>query len=103
MIEPKQKYREKRAPYMRLFLFGLGILLIIISPIIGVLPGPGGLILFPLGLMLCLQNSNWAKKRYVRFKARHPKYGGWMDKVMRRGSALRRHARKRLESLHRDD
>ena len=103
MTQKIQEPRQKRARHMRLFLFALGLLLIIISPIIGVLPGPGGLILFPLGLMLCLKNSNWAKRRYVRFKVRHPKYGGWTDKVMRRASAARRRARNRLESLHHDD
>lgn len=89
-------------------LFSLGVALVIISPIIGVLPGPGGLILFPLGLMLCLQNSQWAKRRYVRFKNRHPKYGAWTDKVMRRPTAARRSMEdqmesKQMESLHHDN
>lgn len=89
-------------------LFSSGVGLVIISPIIGVLPGPGGLILFPLGMMLCLQNSQWAKRRYVRFKIRHPKYGAWTDRVMRRPTAARRSARdqmdsKQMESLHHDN
>lgn len=84
-------------------LFILGIILIIISPIIGILPGPGGLIIFPIGLALCLKNSNWAKRRYAQFKGRYPKYGDWVDRVMRRPSAARRRARKRLESLKDDD
>lgn len=79
-------------------LFSIGALMVIISPIIGVLPGPGGLILFPLGLMLCLKNSLWAKRRYVRFKSRWPKYGGWTDKVMRRPSAARRRALREIDS-----
>jgi hypothetical protein len=93
----------RRNPQMRLCLFTLGAFLIILSPIIGILPGPGGLILFPIGLTLCLQNSQWAKRRYARLKARFPKYGNWADKVMRRTSAARRRAKKRLESLTDDD
>ena len=95
----------KRSLYQRLrtnaqvrtALFMLGVLLIVASPIVGVLPGPGFLILFPLGLMLCLQNSAWAKRRYVRFKRRHPRYGERADRIMRRVSAARRRARESFD------
>jgi hypothetical protein len=90
--------RLRSTAQVRLALFVLGVLLILISPIIGVLPGPGFLILFPIGLMLCLQNSAWAKRIYVRFKWRHPRYAGWTDRVMRRTSAARRRAREALEN-----
>ena len=63
----------------------LGFLLIAISPIIGAIPGPGFIIVFPIGLALVLQNSRWAKKRYVDFKRRFPQYGKWTDWAMRRG------------------
>lgn len=88
--------RLRSTAQVRLALFVLGVLLIVISPIIGVLPGPGFLILFPVGLMLCLQNSAWAKRIYVRFKWRHPRYAAWTDRVMRRTSATRRRARDAL-------
>lgn len=81
----------------------LGVLLMIVAVIIGPLPGPGFLIVFPVGLMLCLQNSAWAKRVYVRFKWRHPRYGDWADRVMRRVSAARRRTRARLESVMDDD
>lgn len=79
--------------HVRLALFALGVLLMVASPIVGVLPGPGFIILFPLGMMLCLQNSAWAKRIYVRFKWRHPRYAGWTDRVMRRTSAARKRER----------
>ena len=82
---------------VRLTLFILGVILMLISPIIGILPGPGFIILFPVGLMLCLQNSAWAKRRYVRFKRSHPRYGDRADRVMRRVSAARRRAREALD------
>ncbi|WP_432768904.1 MAG: hypothetical protein HEQ22_16320 [Sphingopyxis sp.] len=88
--------RLRSTAQVRLALFVLGVLLMAISPIVGVLPGPGFLILFPLGLMLCLQNSAWAKRVYVRFKWRHPRYAGWTDRVMRRTSAARRRGREAL-------
>ncbi len=85
--------RLRTSVHVRLALFALGVLLMVASPIVGVLPGPGFIILFPLGMMLCLQNSAWAKRIYVRFKWRHPRYAGWTDRVMRRASAARKRER----------
>ncbi|WP_234716034.1 MULTISPECIES: PGPGW domain-containing protein [Sphingopyxis] len=95
--------RMRSNAQVRSGLFCLGVLLMIVAVIIGPLPGPGFLIVFPVGLMLCLQNSAWAKRVYVRFKWRHPRYGDWADRVMRRVSAARRRARARLESVMDDD
>ena len=94
--------RLRRNAQVRLALFLLGVLLIVAAPVVGVLPGPGFIILFPVGLMLCLQNSAWAKRRYVRFKRSHPRYGERADGIMRRVSAARRRARAALESLDGD-
>lgn len=74
-------------------MLGLGWLLVVLSPIVGALPGPGGIFVFAGGLILLLRNSCWARRQYVRFKRRFPRIGGACDKVMRRGSALRRHRR----------
>jgi hypothetical protein len=84
-----------RIPVVKQLLFLLGILLIIVSPLIGAIPGPGGIIVFAFGLGLVLKYSEWAKRQYVRFKRSHPNKGRWADWGMRRGSALRREARQR--------
>jgi hypothetical protein len=81
---------------VRLALFLLGLLLMVAAPLLGPLPGPGFIILFPAGLMLALQNSAWAKRVYVRFKRRHPRYAGWTDRLMRRVSAARKRERDAL-------
>jgi hypothetical protein len=62
----------------------LGWALMIAAPLIGWLPGPGGLILFPLGLAILLRNSHWAKRIYTRLSKRHPEYGIWASWAMRR-------------------
>jgi hypothetical protein len=62
----------------------LGWALIIGAVAIGPLPGPGPMILAPLGLAIILKNSLWAKKRYSRFVRSHPEYGHWLDWAMRR-------------------
>jgi hypothetical protein len=78
---------------MRIGQMVLGVILLIITPIIGTLPGPGGVFVFAIGLGLVLRNSRWAKKRYVDFKRRYPKSGGWADWGLRRPSAKRRQKR----------
>jgi hypothetical protein len=81
------KAKKKRVAYnsgVRFALFVFGTFLVIISPIIGAIPGPGFVVVFPIGLALMLQNSRWMKKRYVDFKRRFPNYGKWTDWAMRR-------------------
>ena len=85
--------RRKKLPLIRQGLFFLGILLIVVSPLVGAIPGPGGVFVFAAGLALILQNSEWAKRQYVKFKRKHPNKGRWADWGMRRLSARRREAR----------
>ena len=75
---------------VRLTLFGLGVVLMIVSPIAGAIPGPGGIFVFAGGLALALRNSPWAKRRYVHFKRWQPRFGAWADWGLRRRSAKRR-------------
>jgi ribosomal protein L24E len=89
--------RRKKSILIRQCLFFLGILLIVVTPLVGILPGPGGIFVFAAGLALILQNSEWAKRLYVKFKRRHPNKGRWADWGMRRTSARRREERSKRE------
>ena len=80
----------KRHHLVRLAFLTVGVLLLIATPIVGVLPGPGGVVTFAAGMALVLRNSLWAKRRYVILKRRWPKCGNWADWSMRRASARRR-------------
>ncbi len=89
------KIKEKwialgKVPAVRTILFVLGLLLMAVSPLLGVLPGPGGVVVFAAGLALTLKYSEWAKRKYVEFKRKHPNKGRWADWGMRRPSARRR-------------
>lgn len=87
-------------PAVRSALVVVGFILIGLTPVVGPIPGPGGVIVFAAGLSLVLRYSAWAKRFYVRFKRRHPKKGHWADWGLRRPSAKRRVARqKALEEL----
>jgi len=68
----------------------VGVILILLSPLAGIIPGPGGIFIFAIGLAMVLKTSMWAKRRYVHFKRWQPKVGRWADWGLRRQSAKRR-------------
>jgi hypothetical protein len=63
-----------------------------LAPVVGLLPGPGGVFVFAAGLVLLLRNSLWARRRFARAKKRWPRRGALADRGLRRGSARRRRA-----------
>lgn len=77
-------------PLVRQSLVALGFILVALTPVVGPIPGPGGVIVFGAGLSLILKYTGWAKRLYVRFKRRHPNKGRWADWSLRRASARRR-------------
>ena len=83
----------------RMIRFALGVLLILIAPIVGIIPGPGGIPVFAAGLVLVLQSSSWAPRRFVVVKRRWPRFGHLADIALRRRSARRR--RERAKALAR--
>lgn len=80
-------------PMVRQSLVVLGCLLMAVSPLVGAIPGPGGIVVFAAGLSLALKYSGLAKRLYVRFKRKHPNKGRWADWGLRRASAKRREER----------
>ncbi len=84
---------------VRTCLVGTGILLIMVTPVVGVIPGPGGVVVFAAGAALVLRYAQWAKRLYVRMERRYPKAGAWSDWALRRPSPKRREAmRKQREA-----
>jgi hypothetical protein len=77
-------------PAVEWSLLALGIILLLLSPLVGAIPGPGGVVVAGIGLALILKTSMWAKRRYVHFKRWKPKAGRWTDWALRRPSAKRR-------------
>ncbi len=92
----RERWRAwSQIPAVRSALFVLGLLLMVVSPAAAILPGPGGIFVFAAGLALALKNSEWAKRKYVALKRRHPRKGAWADWGMRRQSAQRREAKRK--------
>ncbi len=99
MFNRQQWRRFIDSPIVEWSLFAIGMLLLVVSPLVGAIPGPGGVIVAGIGLALVLKTSAWAKRRYVLFKRWQPKAGRYTDLALRRRSAKRREAlRKAAES-----
>lgn len=79
-------------PVVEWSLFAVGVILLILAPVVGAIPGPGGIVVAGIGLALILKTSMWAKRRYVKFKRWQPKAGRWTDWALQRRSAKRREA-----------
>jgi hypothetical protein len=94
--------RNRRSALMRSLGFWAGVLLVIVSPLVGAIPGPGGVVVFAAGASLMLKNSRWAKKQYARFKKRHPNKGAWTDWSLRRASHRRRTEREKAMAASAD-
>lgn len=85
-------WRVVKAPpdsVLRYLYLGLGWLLVVLAPVVGALPGPGGIFIFAGGAALLLKNSHWVKRLYVRYTRRYPGHGRLADKVLRRPQAPR--------------
>ncbi len=55
-------------------LMGVGLLVIVLGVLIAPLPGPGGVPVIALGLILVLRSSFWAKRQFIRAQYARPKY-----------------------------
>lgn len=72
----------------RLALVGLGLLLMGAGALIMPLPGPFGLPIVVLGLMVVLRNSFWAKRRFMRLHRRHPRFVSPFRRLLRPGAPV---------------
>ena len=99
MITRKQWLDFTQLPAVQWTMFGIGVVLMAVSPLLGALPGPGGIVVFGLGLGMVLKTSMWAKRHYVRFKRKQPKIARWTDWGLMRKSAKRREPHIKVRDL----
>jgi len=62
----------------------LGAMLVVVGVVISPLPGPGGLPVVVVGLMLILRHSFKARRQFVRFAQAHPKMAYPIRRLLRR-------------------
>lgn len=68
----------------RLALMALGVLVIIAGVLISPLPGPFGLPIAVVGMMLVLRNSYWAKRQFIRMQQARPNWVFPFRRLMRK-------------------
>ena len=90
---------HNRSPLMRTALCTLGVILIAATPLIGIVPGPGGIFVFAAGMVLILRNSDWAQRQFARAKKRWPRFGHYADMALRRQSFHSEDAREGLTAM----
>ncbi|AQR72282.1 hypothetical protein [Sphingomonas sp. LM7] len=93
--------RSRKSPVVRIALLVTGFLLIAATPLVGIIPGPGGIFVFAAGLVLVLQNARWARRRFAKLKRRWPRFGHYSDMALRRRSFRRRQQRIKDEAIAR--
>ena len=76
--------RELVARMVRVGLASLGVLIVLLGIAVAPLPGPGGIPVIVVGLMLVLRNSFKARRTFVRFQHAHPKMVFPIRRLLRR-------------------
>lgn len=61
-----------------------GLLVIVLGILIAPLPGPGGVPVIALGLILVLRSSYWAKRQFIRAQYARPRYVYPFRRLMRK-------------------
>jgi hypothetical protein len=76
--------REALFRALRLGLVAIGLLIVVVGVLIAPLPGPMGLPVVVVGLMIVLRNSFRARKQFIRFQRAHPKMVFPLRRLLRR-------------------
>ena len=66
----------------------MGVLVIILGILIAPLPGPGGVPVIALGLILVLRSSYWAKRQFIRAQHARPRYVYPFRRLMRKNPEI---------------
>ena len=76
--------REIVARLARWGLLLLGFLIILAGMLIAPIPGPGGIPVIVVGLMIVLRNSFYARRQFVKLQRAHPKTMSPIRRLLRR-------------------
>lgn len=76
--------RELLSKLLRWLLLVVGGVVVVIGIAIAPLPGPGGIPVIVVGLMIMLRNSFAARRQFVRFQRAHPKLIFPIRRLLRR-------------------
>ncbi len=66
----------------------VGVLVILVGIIIAPLPGPGGIPVITLGLVIVLRNSYWAKRQFIKAQKAKPNWVYPFRRLMRKNPEI---------------
>jgi hypothetical protein len=89
-MAPSHDNRPSGFTARKIVLLATGWTLVIVGPLVGILPGPGGIPIVGAGLVLILSQSYTAKRVFVRLERRYPRFVGPLRRFISRG---RQHAK----------
>ncbi|WP_332770596.1 PGPGW domain-containing protein [Phenylobacterium sp.] len=81
---PDDANREFAARLVRAGFVVLGALIVLIGVLIAPIPGPGGIPVIVVGLMVILRNSFKARRHFVRLHHAHPRVISPLRRLLRR-------------------
>ena len=76
--------RELANRVKRVGMVVLGLAIILLGILISPLPGPGGIPVIVVGLMIVLRNSFKARRQFVRLQRAHPRFVSPIRRLLRR-------------------
>jgi hypothetical protein len=86
-LNAERRLRVRRSAFrarVALVWLGVGLLIVVAGVLIAPLPGPMGLPVTVVGLMIVLRNSFKARKQFIRFQRAHPKMIFPLRRLLRR-------------------
>lgn len=81
---PDDAARELAARLVRAGFVGLGAVIVLLGVLIAPIPGPGGIPVIVVGLMVILRNSFKARRHFVRLHQAHPRVISPLRRLLRR-------------------
>jgi hypothetical protein len=83
---PPRKGASRRL--RRLAMLSLGVLIMLVGLIIAPLPGPGGIPVITVGLVIVLRNSYWAKRQFIKAQRAKPNWVYPFRRLMRKNPEI---------------
>ena len=68
----------------KIALLSVGWVLIVVGPVVGIIPGPGGIPITGAGVILVISQSNTAKRVFLRYHKRYPETVGPFRRFIQR-------------------
>jgi hypothetical protein len=84
LVQPSQPRSRLLRTLKRWALMSGGLFVVLLGVLIAPLPGPGGIPVIAVGLMLILKSSFWAKRQFIRAQHARPRWVYPFRRLLRR-------------------